>query len=102
MCFFDFLIKVIKSRKEKKMSVPTKTRSPALYRMDQAAKLVSFEGFFLKPGYYYGYDESGRPIATSTWTVNDRLCLYVKEHGKWVSHWVRESDFRKTYPNYSS
>ena len=43
------------------MSVPTKTGSPALFRMNQAAKLVSFEGFFLKPGYYYGYDESGRP-----------------------------------------
>lgn len=82
------------------MDVPTKTRSPALFRLNKDVKLASFEGFFLKPGYYYGYDSQGRPIATSTWTVNERLCLYVKEHGDWTQHWVREAEFKKLYPNY--
>ena len=84
------------------MDVPTKTRSPALFRLNKDVKLASFEGFFLKPGYYYGYDSKGRPIATSTWTVNERLCLYVKEHGDWTQHWVSEAEFKTLYPNYTN
>lgn len=83
------------------MSVLKNQRSPALFQVKKSqGKLVSYEGFFLKPGYYYGYDSKGRPVATSQWTVNGRICVYVKENGKWTKHWIREDEFRSTYPGY--
>lgn len=73
-------------------------RTPVLLSFEKGrGKLVCYEGFFLKPGYLYGRDERGRPVATSGWTVRERICLYVKENGAWQQHWMRKEDFHKQF-----
>lgn len=78
------------------------TKKPALFCVEKNVSLVCFEGFFLKTGYYYGYDEHGRPIATSTWTKENKIYVYVKEENEWQPHWIPEAKFKAQYPNYNS
>lgn len=46
-----------------------------------------FHGFILQPGFWYGYDADGFPVATSTWVQNGELAMYIKQKGLWKREW---------------
>lgn len=58
-----------------------------------------FGGFVLKPGYFYGADSSGRPVATSTCVKDGKVLIYTKvDEDHWTKNWVPVAEAMATYP----
>ena len=75
-----------------------KEKSEKLMEVQSFSKAV-FDGFVLKRGYFYGRDDDGRPIATSTFVKDGKLALYTKDNSHWIRSWIPLETARNLYPN---
>lgn len=48
---------------------------------------ANYQGFTLKPGYWYGKNLRGQAIATSTWVSCGNVAIYVKTEKGWEMQW---------------
>lgn len=61
-------------------------------------KTGHFEGFVVKPDYWYGYDENGLPFATSTWVKNGQLKCFRKDEGIWKETYLTRDEAKEKLP----
>ena len=70
-------------------------RIPASCMLDSGR----FKGFVVQPGYWYGYDLSGFPIATSTWiNAEGKLKCFRKEGDQWLECYLTMQEAREYLP----
>lgn len=78
-----------------------KAKKGYLEKFTEFSKAV-YDGFVLKPGYFYGVNYRGQPIATSTYVKDGKLALYKKEQDHWVPDFIPVAEAIALYPTISS
>ena len=78
-----------------------KAKKGYLEKFSEFSKAV-YDGFVLKPGYFYGINYRGEPIATSTYVKDGKLALYRREQEKWILDYIPVKEAIALYPSISS